>query len=326
MAQTTLVTGGLGFIARHLVRALAKEGHNVIAVDNLSKRDVDGKTIDIPTFTESNVRVCRSDIFDLTSSDLRIDGVDTIFHLAAKIGGIKYFHKSPATILKANDLLTHRMLDLSVEAGVKRFVYTSSSMVFEQANVIPTPEDHIDKCPIPLSAYGFSKLAGEVACKAYQEEYGLEYVICRPFNAYGEGEMPEEEVGIAHVIPDLLKKVMGGQRPLEILGDGLQTRAYSYVTEVADGMKVTGLGNVVNTAFNIGSNKEATIREIAETVWKVVGREEPFELTHLPSYKYDVRRRCPDVSKMRSLYGWEAKIGLEEGITKTYAYLRGKGL
>ena len=303
------------------MRNLAGRGHTVTVVDNLAKKTEDGKTVDPPDFTGAgDVRVDNKDVFLYDSFDLR--DVDTVFHLAAKIGGIKYFHKYPATILRANDALTHYVLALCVEAGVKRIVYTSSSMVFEQAKLIPTPESYINETPLPLSAYGFSKLAGEVACKAAQEEYGLEYVIARPFNAYGEGEMPEDEVGIAHVIPDLLKKAMSGQYPLEILGDGEQTRAYSYVTEVADGIAVVGLGGRVNGDFNIGSDEEVNIRMIADVVWKTVGRTKPLKFTHMPAYKYDVRRRCPDVGKMRSVYGWEAKIGLEEGVSRTYQYLK----
>ena len=299
----------------------------MVVIDNLAKRTADGKTIDIPDFGDVKdgfLEIKGHNILNLTDNEPIFRGIDTVFHLSAKIGGIKYFHKYPATILKANDLLTHKVLTNCVNAGVKRVVYTSSSMVFEQATKFPTPEDHIKECPMPLSAYGYSKLSGEKSCEAYHDEFGIEYVIARPFNAFGPGEIPEDEVGIAHVIPDLIKKAMSGQYPLEILGDGEQTRSYSYVTEVAEGIGKIGMGRYTNQAFNIGTSEESTIKQIAEVVWQTVGRTEPLKFLYLEPYRYDVRRRCPDVSKMKKLYGWGPKIGLSEGVRLTYDYLRGR--
>ena len=111
----------------------------------------------------------------------------------------------------------------ALDDDVERFVYVSSSMVFERAELFPTPEDHLADCPVPRSAYGFSKLTGEVYCRAAHDEHGLPYTICRPFNAYGPGELPDDEPGIAHAVPDLIRKVLAGQRPLEIFGSGEQT-------------------------------------------------------------------------------------------------------
>ena len=96
-------------------------------------------------------------------------------------------------------------------------------MVFERRELFPTPEDYLPRCPVPVSAYGFSKLTGEVYCRAAHDEHGLPYTICRPFNAYGPGEVPDSEPGIAHAVPDLINKVLSGQRPLEIFGSGEQT-------------------------------------------------------------------------------------------------------
>src|SRR5436853_4539087 len=109
-------------------------------------------------------------------------------------------------------------------------------MVFERAEVYPPPEDYVWDTPIPRSAYGFSKLTGEVYCRAARDEHGLRYTICRPFNAYGPGEMPEDEPGIAHMVPDLIKKVLAGQTPLQIFGSGQQTRTLTYVDDIADGI------------------------------------------------------------------------------------------
>ena len=114
-------------------------------------------------------------------------------------------------------------------------MYVSSSMVFETPSSSP-PEDYLPRCPTPTSAYGFSKLTGEVCCRAAHDEHGLRYSICRPFNAYGPGEMPDDEPGIAHAVPDLIRKVLSGQRPLQIFGSGEQTRTLTHVDDIADGI------------------------------------------------------------------------------------------
>jgi nucleoside-diphosphate-sugar epimerase len=199
-------------------------------------------------------------------------------------------------------------------------------MVFERAEVFPTPEEHLPDCPVPLSAYGFSKLTGEVYCRAAHEEHGLRYTICRPFNAYGPGEVPDAEPGIAHAVPDLIEKVLSGQRPLQIFGSGEQTRTLTHVEDIADGI-VTAMGSPegLNEDFNISASRELTIAEIARLVWEACG-EDPDELAleHLPSFPVDVRRRWPSVEKARRLLGWEARIPVEEGLAQTVAWLRGQ--
>ncbi len=103
-----------------------------------------------------------------------------------------------------------RVFRAALNVGVERLVYVSSSMVFERATEFPTTEEHLLDCPTPRSAYGFSKLAGEVYCRALHDEHGLPYTICRPFNAYGPGELPDDEPGIAHMVPDVIRKVLSG--------------------------------------------------------------------------------------------------------------------
>ncbi|MGO8907619.1 MAG: NAD-dependent epimerase/dehydratase family protein [Solirubrobacteraceae bacterium] len=198
-------------------------------------------------------------------------------------------------------------------------------MVFERAELFPTPEDYLPQCPVPLSAYGFSKLTGEVYCRAAHEEHGLPYTICRPFNAYGPGELPDPEPGIAHAVPDLIAKVLSGRRPLEIFGSGEQTRTLTHVQDIADGI-VTAMGSPagLNEDFNISASRELTVAEIARIVWEACG-EDPQELAleHLPSFQVDVQRRWPSVEKARELLGWEARIDVEEGIGATVRWLRG---
>ena len=148
--------------------------------------------------------------------------------LAAIVGGIANFHKLPHTLTEVNNALYNAVFRAALDEGVERFTYVSSSMVFERATQYPTTEEHVWETPMPRSAYGFSKMAGEVWCRAAHDEHGLPYTICRPFNAYGPGEMPEDEPGIAHAVPDLIRKSLQRLHPLPIFGTGEHTRAYTF--------------------------------------------------------------------------------------------------
>ena len=154
-------------------------------------------------------------------------------------------------------------------------------------------------------------LIGRLA--AAHDEHGLRYTICRPFNAYGPGEMPEDEPGIAHMVPDVIRKVLSGQRPLQIFGSGQQTRTLTYVDDIAKGI-VTAMDSQagLNEDFNISAGEEMTVAEIARIIWEECG-EDPgaFELEHVGSFEVDVQRRWPDVSKAERLLGWKAMLDLD---------------
>ena len=147
--------------------------------------------------------------------------------------------------------------------------------------------------------------------------------FCGPFYAYGPGEFPDAEPGIAHVVPDLINKVLSGQQPLEIFGSGEQTRTLTHVDDIADGI-VTALGHpkAENEDFNISASDERSVAEIARIIWDACGLDpSDFELRNLPSFEVDVQRRWPSVEKARRLIGWEASIDLREGIAGTVEWL-----
>jgi UDP-glucose 4-epimerase len=281
---------------------------------------------DAPDWMAERCEVHRGDLRVPEEAREAAAGCSHVVHLAAIVGGIANFHKLPFTLTEVNHGLYNSVFRAALEERVERLLYVSSSMVFENATVFPTPEEHLRECPAPRSAYGFSKLAGEVYCRALHDEHGLAYTICRPFNAYGPGEFPDSEPGIAHVLPDLISKALSGQRPLEIFGSGEQTRTLTHVDDIAEGV-VTALGHpgAVNEDFNISASDERTVAEIAELVWEACGRDPAeFELSHLPSFEVDVQRRWPSVEKARRVLGWEARVGLEDGIADTVRWLRGR--
>jgi nucleoside-diphosphate-sugar epimerase len=268
--------------------------------------------------------VVTADLRDPAAGARATERCSHVIHLAAIVGGIGNFHKLPFTLLEMNTGLYNGVFRGALETGVERLVYVSSSMVFERATEFPTTEAHIARTPITDSAYGFSKLAGEVYCRALHEEFGVPFTICRPFNAYGPGEMPDDEPGIAHLVPDLIKKVLAGQRPLQIFGSGDQTRTITHIDDIAEGL-VTAMAHPAaeNEDFNISADEELSVAEIARVVWEACGEPpEEFELEHLPSFAVDVQRRWPSVEKAHRLLGWRARIGAREGIEGTAEWLR----
>jgi nucleoside-diphosphate-sugar epimerase len=201
--------------------------------------------------------------------------------------------------------------------------------VFERATEFPTTEGHLASCPAPRSAYGFSKLAGEVYTRAAHDQHGLRYTICRPFNAYGPGELPDpDEPGIAHAVPDLVLKALAAQRPLQIFGSGRQTRTLTHVDDIAEGI-VSAMASPAgeNQDFNISASEEVTVAQIAALIWEACGNDpKALELAHLPSFEVDVQRRWPSVKKAREVLGWEARVELREGIARTIEWLREQNL
>ncbi|HZV72968.1 MAG TPA: NAD(P)-dependent oxidoreductase, partial [Conexibacter sp.] len=310
-----LVTGGAGTIGAAVVRRLLADPAYEVRVSDQRLA---------PQWMREGCEVHTGDLRVAAEARAATKGCSQVIHLAAIVGGIANFHRLPHTLTEVNNALYNSVIRAALDLEVERFVYVSSSMVFERAELFPTPEDYLPRCPVPASAYGFSKLTGEVYCRAAHEEHGLPYTICRPFNAYGPGEVPDEEPGIAHAVPDLIRKVLSGQRPLEIFGSGEQTRTLTHVDDIADGLVVAMSSPAgLNEDFNISAARELTVAEIAKIVWEACGRDpEKFALEHLPSFAVDVQRRWPSVEKARELLGWEARIGVEEGIAATVDWLR----
>jgi UDP-glucose 4-epimerase len=275
---------------------------------------------------------CRTDSCEVHTGDLldpaearaAADDCTHVIHLAAIVGGIANFHKLPHTLLEVNNGLYNAVFRAALDERVERLAYVSSSMVFERARQFPTTEEHLLECPAPRSAYGFSKLAGEVYCRALHDEHGLPFTICRPFNAYGPGELPDDEPGIAHMVPDVIRKVLAGTRPLPIFGSGAQTRTLTHVDDIAEGIVIAMTHPAgENEDFNMSAAEERTVAEIARIIWEACGEDpDELELKHLPSFEVDVQRRWPSVEKAKRLLGWEARVDLREGIASTVEWLR----
>ena len=316
MGERVIVTGGCGLIGRAVVAELVERGHDVTVLDNLSKEG--GRP-------PAAVAFQRLDLRDLDAARAAFARHDACINLAALIGGIGYFHRLPADIIADNDRIYASTFAAAVAARMRRMVFVSSSMVYESATEFPTREEGLLRFPPPTTAYGFSKLAGEYYCRAFRAQYDLRYTIIRPFNACGPDESAGEEIGAAHVIPDLIRKVFEGQDPLEILGDGSQTRCFTHVRDIARGLALALEHPAAEDEdFNLSTAVETRILDLARMIWERCRPGVPFRVRSVPSFQHDVQRRVPEVSKAARKMNWRAEIDLERGIDEVVRWQRGQ--
>jgi nucleoside-diphosphate-sugar epimerase len=330
-----LVTGSAGFIGGYLIEELLQRGHHVVGLDNFSKYGKVEKSYSNNerfTFVEGDARDPRL----LTELAM---GCDHFIAGAARIGGISYFHEYAYDLLADNERIIAASFDAALAAHtsrgkgkLKKITVLSSSMVFENATVWPTPEDH--KCPPPDSTYGFQKLACEYFAKGAWEQYKLPYTICRPFNCVGIGErralgdkdIPSGNIKLAmsHVVPDIVQKIARGQDPLHILGAGNQVRCYTYGGDLAKGIVETlEHPAALNEAFNLSTPEATTVLELAEMIWTKIHRgAKPFRFVSDKAYAYDVQKRVPDVSKAKKVLGFESKTTLSEMLDEVIPWVR----
>ena len=318
-----LVTGAAGFIGGYLVEELLAHGHEVIGLDNFSKYgEVSQASRDDPRY-----RFERGDAKDVGRLKELLADCDHLVAGAAMIGGISYFHELAYDLLAENERITAATFDAAIwahgHARLQKITLVSSSMVFENASRYPTEEGEERRCPPPASTYGFQKLAVEYFAQGAHEQYGLPYTIARPFNCVGIGERrarADREVlsgnvklALSHVVPDLVQKVLKGQDPLRILGDGAQVRHYTYGGDLARGLRLCmEHPAALNEDFNLSTATSTTVLELAELVWrKIRGAATPFRHVSDPPFKYDVRRRVPSVEKAKRLLGFEALTPLD---------------
>lgn len=329
-----LVTGSAGFIAGYLVETLLDQGHTVVGIDNYSKYGPVKRAYD----EDPRYEFTEGDVKDTALLHRLAEDCDHMVCAAAKIGGISYFHQFAYDLLAENERIMASCCDVAIDAHrsgkLKKITTISSSMVFESAAVYPTPEGEQRRCPPPQSTYGFQKLACEYFCQGAHEQYGLPYTILRPFNCVGVGEgraLGDETImsgnvklALSHVVPDLVQKVLKGQDPLHILGEGNQVRHYTYGGDLAAGIALSlEHPAATNEDFNLSTPVSTSVRELAEAIWKKVhGGERPLKLVSDPPYPYDVQKRVPDVSKAKRLLGYEASTPLEEILDEVVPWIR----
>lgn len=316
-----LVTGSAGFICGYLVEELLNQGHEVYGIDNFSKYGKLQKSYD----NNPKYHFVEGDAKNVGLMKELATDCDAVVAAAAMIGGISYFHEFAYDLLAENERITASTFDAAIWAfknrKLKKINVLSSSMVYESATQFPTKEGAERTSPPPLSTYGFQKLACEYFAQGAHEQFGLPYTIIRPFNCVGTGEkkaLCDKEImsgnvqlAMSHVVPDLVQKILKGQDPLHILGNGNQVRHYTYAGDLARGIRMCiEHPKAINNDFNISTPVSTTVLELAEVIWKKLKPNTPFRYKADAPFKYDVQKRVPDVSKAKEVLGFEANTDL----------------
>lgn len=329
-----LVTGSAGFIGGYVVNELLGNGWEVVGLDNLSKYGEVNHSFE----SHSSYEFVKGDAQD---TDLMIElmrDVDHVIAGAALIGGISYFHTYAYDLLAQNERTIASTCDAAIatiKAGrpLQKLTYLSSSMVYESTDRWPSVEGDEREVPPPMSSYGFQKLAVEYFARAAWDQYRLPYTILRPFNCVGIGErraLGDVEImsgnvslAMSHVVPDLVQKVLRGQDPLHVLGDGMQIRHYTYGGDLARGI-VRSLNHpsARNEDFNLSTAESTTVLELAQAIWDKVNPGKSVNVVHDPGFTYDVQLRVPSTAKAKELLGFEATTTLDEMLDEVIPWIR----
>jgi UDP-glucuronate decarboxylase len=306
-----LITGGAGFLGSWLCRITAKAGGRVDCLDNFAtglKENIEG--LEGVNFILSSVEDCRLE-----------SNYDYVFHFASRASPEEY-QLHPVETLTANSIGTMRMLELAKKSYGCALIYSSSSEIYGDCNVIPTPETYygyVNSIGI-RSCYDEGKRYGEALCMAYFRDHGLNVRIARIFNSYGERIREDGAYAraIARFIVQALKR-----EPVTIHGDGKQTRSFTYVSDTIRGiLKLATVPGLHGEVFNIGSTDEITILEVAKRIMRKTSSESEF--LYSPLGQDDPRRRSPDITKAKKKLGWAPLVDMETGLDRTIEYFRRK--
>ena len=303
-----LITGGAGFLGSHLCDLLLGEGHQVIAMDNL----ITGNTANIEHL------VGRDDFLfikhDVTNYIYVEGDLDAILHFASPASPIDYL-ELPIQTLKVGALGTHKALGLALSKGA-RFLLASTSEVYGDPLVHPQEENYWGNVnPIgPRGVYDEAKRFAEAMTMAYHRAHNVDTRIVRIFNTYG----PRMRLNDGRVVPNFVKQALLGE-PLTVYGDGSQTRSFCYVSDLVQGIYRLLLSEV-NDPVNIGNPNEMSIAQFAETINRITGNEAGICYEPLPAD--DPKVRQPDITRARSLLGWEPVVDLDTGLRTTIDHFR----
>ena len=331
--STVLVTGSAGFIGGYVVQELLSRGHHVIGLDNESKYGPVSRSYD----AHPGYRFVRGDARDAALIRELLAECDHFVAGAAMIGGISYFHTYAYDLLATNERITAASCDAAIaahrEGRLVKVTYLSSSMVFESSDAWPSGEGQELEIPPPKSSYGFQKLAVEYFARAAHKQYGLPYTLVRPFNCVGVGEgralgdvdikSGNISLAMSHVVPDLVQKVLRGQDPLHILGDGTQVRHYTYGGDLARGIAdAMEHPAALNEDFNLSTSRSTTVLELADLIWRrIKGRDCPLRWISDPAFEYDVQKRVPATEKAQRVLGFQATTSLEQMLDEVIPWI-----
>lgn len=302
-----LVTGGAGFIGSHIVEELIRRKEKVRVIDDFSsgKRENLAKVI-------NKIDLVKGDIRDEKALRKALKGVKYVYHEAA----LRSVPRSIEDPISTNDVNVSGMLlllEMSRKFGVKRLVFASSSSLYGNSPELPKKETQL---PAPISPYAASKIMGEYYCSIYSRIFGLETVSLRYFNVFGPRQDPMSEY--AAVIPKFIITVLE-DKPLEIHGDGLQSRDFSYIDNVVSAnLLAMKAKKVSGSAFNVACGEKYTILDIGKTIGEITGKKIRYK--HYPARAGDVRHTLADISRTKKYLGYKTLVNFKEGMRRTVEY------
>ncbi len=315
MSERHLVTGGAGFLGAGLVKALVGAGRAVRVLDDLSR----GRAHRLAGL---DVEAITADVRDAAAVRAAAEGCAVIWHLAW-INGTRFFYERPDAVLDVGIRGTLNAIDAALAVGARRFVFASTSEVYNRPDRVPTPEDErilIPDVTNPRFSYGGGKIAGELMTLHMAARRGLEAVIFRPHNIYGP------DMGFAHVIPEVVERIIAlsdglAKRAiaLPIQGDGAETRAFCHVDDAAEGIRLAGEQGQSGAIYHVGKPDEVAIADLIHRVGRCLGVA--LTLVPGPLRPGGTPRRCPDITKLAAL-GYAPAIGLDAGLDATVAWYR----
>lgn len=322
--KTVLITGGTGYVGSRVAKALNEKGYPVVVVDIVAPEErgiIFSKGIE---FRHHDLRIPEEALKG-------IHGADIVLHLAADIGSLTYMHNHQAEILANNSAIDAAVYPAMVTNHIPWIIYSSSSGVFQHPQKFPYTENDINKIHPPTNSYFFSKLGGEYFSRAFKAQFGVDYTIIRYHNIYGPGEDSKGATpGDIHVIPALLEKIIGGQYPLEFLGNPSATRPFVFIDDAVEATIAIverasqGDETIKNNDFNIGNDKYYTILELGQIIWGLYGDGRPFEYKEIKTEASTALRREVDITKIKQIIGWFPKTTLEEGLEPTAQWIKSR--
>lgn len=306
-----LVTGCAGFIGSHLSESLIDSGMEVIGIDCFTEYyDRKLKEGNLSSLLSSKkFTFVEADLMDI-SLESYLKDVEYIFHQAGQPGVRGSWGKEFNIYVKNNILVTQRILETVKEFNIKKFIYASSSSVYGNTEVLPVKESHLPK---PFSPYGVTKLAAEQLCNLYFENYGVPTVALRYFTVYGPRQRPE--MAMSKFIKDILT-----DSSITIYGDGSQRRDFTYIDDIVKANLLAMESPVEGEVFNVGSSRPIKLIEVIKILEKLVGKKVNKNL--MPKQDGDVRETYADIKKIESLYGYNASVDIEKGISNQLDYFK----
>lgn len=307
LRKKVVISGGAGFIGSNLANYLANHGADVVCLD-----------LKTPAINLSpKVRLIKFDVRRSKPLTDFLKGCDIFYNLACDFGGAKYIHENKARILAYNSEILLSTFRAAHAAKIGRMVYPSSSLAYNENITGKIVEKDLDDFPPTKNPYGFIKLTGEYYCRYFNEQYGLPYSCVRMFNVYGPGDTH------LHAIPNFIRQSLDNERKFTIMGDGSETRVFTFIDDIVRGLAVVGISKrSLNKTFNLSAEKSVSMLRLAKLIWKLSGNRAKFDPVYIPIPASTPLKRSVSSKRVYDMLGWIPRVELRQGLDETIKWIK----